>query len=208
LKLYPVFILQLLLWNFQAKSQTDFPIGFYNSAQEFQRGAAFIKCGFTPKPYPKLPLDTLILPNIYRLIPKDIEISYRYFKFHSILAWDGVDLYLNLRKLRMANDFLKVGKPKPYIVFLGREPVGQNEAVGSYYRAQRNSDTDFLAHKLYVLDLKTGRAHALIPSTVERLLESFPELLELYSRDPNWNADKTMKTYIELLNEMLEIRQY
>ncbi|MFM1874692.1 MAG: hypothetical protein RL266_429, partial [Bacteroidota bacterium] len=189
------------LWN-HAFTQNEIPTGFYSSVEEFRLRDPKIKCSFEAKPYKKTAFDEGLLPNLFRLDPACVDVAFEPI----IIAWDGENLYLNLWRLRMANNFVQLGKPHPLMLFTGREPSGPDQKIGGYYRGQQtNTETDMLQHKTYVFSLLTGRAYPLTSSTVERLLEPYPELLSLYTRDPNWKELETQKLYLDLLNDMLEL---
>jgi hypothetical protein len=195
----------LICSAFIANSQSKWEIGFYDGVDDFKKQTPTVPCRIEAKPYPNIFKSKQFLPNLYRLIPKETQIPYTHFKNNSILAWDGKNLFLNVQLLRMSLGFVKVGQPQAYILFIGREQGIADWGTGSSgWVSQENGETDMLAHKPIVFDLNTGRVHPFTPSTIERILESYPEILSLYIKDPNWKTEETMTLYLEILNGMIE----
>ncbi len=195
----------LILTVSLAIGQNNWKSGFYNTVNDFKEQRPSFPCSFEPKPYPVILKDTFLLPNLFRLIPKETPISYSHFKASSILAYDGENLFLNVKLLRMADGFVKVGMPEAYLLFIGRTQVNIHENVNSIYRSdQSNKDRDLLLLKPFVFDMNIGRVHPFTPSTLERLLEPYPEILQLYGKDPNWKNPETMKVYLEILNDLIK----
>jgi len=205
MKLFPFLIGILTFTSFTVKAQGNWKVGFYDTVKGFNEQTPTVGCSFEAKPKSFLFKDSLELPDIYKLIPKETAIPYAHFKHNSILAWDGESLFLNLNLLRMSSHFVKIRQPDTYLFFIGREQAPVDWGMGSsYWASQENGETDMNAHKPYLFDINSGRLHSLIPSTLERLLEPYPDVLNLYSKDPERETQETMKVYLEILNEMIK----
>lgn len=196
----------ILLIQHSSYGQTNWKVGFYDSVDDFLEQRPVDTCNFELRTFPDFTKsDSLDVPNLFKLIPIKASLSRSHFYNNSILAWNGKHLFLNMLMLRMSKGFVMVEKVQPHILFFGREPApvdwGTNGTSGW---VRQDTPPDMQVIKPYVFSLHSGRAHPLTSSTLERLLEPYPELLSLYTRDPNWKELETLKLYLDLLNEMLE----
>lgn len=158
------------------------------------------------------------IPGLLRLKTKNIEAPDRSFSRDIKIIYDGKSIFLNIsqlgivfrKKFRLAHGhFIEFPNPKRYNYFVGSIQVDGHYAANQGLVERPDSlksgtETDLSESVPYLFDLKDGRLHPLVFPTVQRILEPYPELAELYSKDPNWKKESTMVFYIELLNELIE----
>ncbi len=108
----------------------------------------------------------------------------------------------------MSPGFVRIENPSIHNFFMGIQQKyvsqGPNLNSGTYGWVSLDGPIDQQELKPYVYSLSTGRVHALLPSTLERLLEPYPEILQLYQKDPNWKTEETMTVYLEILNDLIK----
>jgi len=207
-------ILSVLISNLDSFGQDNWKSGFFNSAADFMNQTPVDSCSFSYKPISDLrskAYDRAVIPEHYRLIPKNSQLPVDYFNSFSCLAYDGESLFINLKMLRMSPGFVRIDNPSAHNFFIGipQKYVSQGSGLvsGTSGWVSQDGPIDQRELKPYVYSLTTGRVHSFIPSTLERLLEPYPELLQLYLKDPNWNTLESMKVYIGILNELLKTEE-
>ena len=132
----------------------------------------------------------------------------------ALIIYDGVDLFLNVKKLRISKGFIHILNPKPFTCFNGHPQKDKLNAIdvstailtGAVGSAMsRGAQEDNKRSVSYVFCFETGKVHPLTAACVSRYLEPYPELNELYTIDPKRAELATMKFYIELINELIVI---
>ncbi|MBI1286367.1 MAG: hypothetical protein GC178_02205 [Flavobacteriales bacterium] len=174
-------------------------IGFYTTVEDFGKNRPFHTTSFSLKPR-----KDKYIPELYKLNPLGKDLLATDFERTCQLAWNGENLFINIGLQRMKRGFVKIEKLGSYVFFIGRPQYYVDWPGSRGWVSQESEPLDTRKSKPYVFDMTLGRIHPLTPSTVERLLEPFPDLLSLYSKDPNWKSLETMGLYIELLNGLLE----
>jgi hypothetical protein len=128
------------------------------------------------------------------------------------IVYDGVDLFLNLKKLRISKGFLRIHSPESYTVFKGHPQKDKVNAVdfstailtGAIGAAMSQGASEDMKKSVpYVFYKSTGKVHPLITPTMERVLEPFPALFASYRMEANQGNLETMKIYLEILNDMI-----
>ena len=207
-------LVAFIIFSPDSYAQTNWKRGFFKSAKDFLNQTPVDTGKFSFKPIPEFKSklgSRAIIPNHYRLITNRSQLPIIYHNSFSCLAFDGESLFINLKMLRMASGFIRIENPSTHNFFMGipQLHVDQGSVItsGTYGWVSQDGPIDQRESKPYVYSLTTGRIHVLTPSTLERLLEPYSEILQLYRKDPNWKTLGSMKVYLEILNELLNSKQ-
>ncbi len=148
----------------------------------------------------------------YRLHPLQKNYGTIHLTRTASIVYDGVDLFLNLKKLRVSKGFLRIHSPEAYSCIMGHPQKDKVNAVdvstailtGAVGAAiSQGASEDMKRSVPYVFCLETGMIHPLTEATTLRFLEAYPEVSILYTKDPNRKKVQTMRFYLEILNDMI-----
>jgi hypothetical protein len=204
----------LILVSFSnlALAQTSLKASAYFTNLDYENG---ISCDSFQ--YELKPVENKFIKEVYRIRPLNRSYGNAFLQDQCSIVYDGENLFLNLKKLRMIRGFRKFQDPDFYQYFIGRplKPVfGQSAEAGmalgmlgvtiALTAEAANTESMTREYTPYVVRFNDGKIFPFTISTLQRFLDPYPELLNLYSKDPNWKTLETMKVYLEILNEMIE----
>jgi hypothetical protein len=163
------------------------------------------------------PVNSEFIDSLYRIYPKDKSYSHTFLQEQVYIIYDGVNLFLNLKKLRMSRGFKKLENPRMYQFFDGRPSkpegiAGGNVAMtfgllaGIATAAADGINKELMTRERawYILNRSTGQVYPLNSSTLDRILEPYSTLFDLYRIDPTREQFPTMIEYLDLLNGLIE----
>ena len=162
-------------------------------------------------------VDSEFIDSLYRIFPKDKSYSHVFLQEQAYIVFDGRDLFLNLRKLRMSRGFKKLSNPRMYHAFDSRPPKpselgGGNVALvfgvlgGVAALAADGINNEIVTREKvwYILNRSSGQVYPMNSATLDRIMEPHSILFELYRIDPNREEFQTMLEYLDLLNGLIE----
>lgn len=151
------------------------------------------------------------IPELYRIFAKESRFT-RKINSNSVWAiWCDGNLYLNAKRLNMANGYIKICKPLKYNYFKGGpvmtqiqknrlQNAGQNFGLlglsisGIIINEENKKDLH------YFLILETGMINLVTKPNVLRVLQSNEDLLEKYEHEDNNESLEVLLKYLSLLN--------
>ena len=202
----------LVSFSYLALAQISPKAAAYFTNRDYENG---ISCDSFQ--YELKPVKNKFIEHVYHIRPLNRSYGNAFLQDQCAIVYDGESLFLNLKKLRMARGFRKFQDPDFYQFFIGRplKPVfGQSAQAGmalgmlgvtiALTAEAVNTESMTREHAPYVVRFNDGKIFPFTISTLQRFLEPYPELLNLYSKDPQWKTLETMKAYLEILNGMIE----
>lgn len=154
--------------------------------------------------------------QLYRIHPKNRSYGHPFLQNQVYIVYDGEDIFINLKKLKMSRGFKRLESPRAYHPFNGRpaKPTSSDGSEGMAFGLlgglvaitadAANAEAQTRKEVPYVFSMESGKVFSLSPATLDRLLDEYPELFELYRMDPNRKELDTMNFYLSLLNDLIE----
>jgi len=201
-------IFTFLLISFYATSQELYPKGCYMSFEEL--------LAKTPSKNYDLTIERRTNSDIkmnggndYKLISPNKSIKRKVLKKEIIAYSDGDSLFINCLPYKLQTWYAKIISDGKYFVFIAGIPMDKamqstemqaGMAFGAVGGAFAGASLAMKRY-LYILDKETNNVKMIDSEVMTKLLEDYPDLLNLYNSDSKKEEVPTQIEYLKLLNE-------
>lgn len=206
----PSFLITLLLtlsgWYTTGSAQQFREMAAFATLEDFRDGEVMDSLRVRIEP-----VENRFTPHFCRPDPVSNRIDYPFLSRTVEVLYDGRDILLNLRKLKILNGFVWLKDARNYNCFMSRMakegPGGSGDAM-LMFGLVGFAANELIKHantseeQAYVYHWRNAKVYRLTEETVERFLTPFPAALYAFRSDPTRHDLQTMVTYLDILEDL------